>query len=108
MGRALIAQETARLWCRRAALIAEDPHTAPEEKTAYVNLGRIAIETATMDAMRLIQRSLGLAGFLEPNPIERLMRDLGTYLRQPAPDEALTEAAAWLLENPGGFESLES
>jgi len=61
-----------------------------------------------MDAMRLIQRSLGLAGFLEPNPIERLMRDLGTYLRQPAPDEALTEAAAWLLENPGGFESLES
>jgi alkylation response protein AidB-like acyl-CoA dehydrogenase len=108
MGRGIIAQETARLWCRRAALIAEGSRAAREEKTAYVNLARIAIETATMDAMRLIQRSLGLAGFLEPNPIERLMRDLGTYLRQPAPDEALTEAAAWLLENPGGFESLES
>jgi len=108
MGRALIAQETARLWCRRAALIAEDPHTAPEEKTAYVNLGRIAIETATMDAMRLIQRSLGLAGFLEPNPIERLMRDLGTYLRQPAPDEALTEAACWFVENGGGLQHFES
>jgi alkylation response protein AidB-like acyl-CoA dehydrogenase len=108
MGRAIIAQETARLWCRRAALIAEGSGAVSEEKTAYVNLGRIAIETATMDAMRLIQRSLGLAGFLEPNPVERLMRDLGTYLRQPAPDEALTEAARWFLENPGGLQSLES
>lgn len=108
MGRAIIAQETARLWCRRAALIAEGSRAAPEEKTAYVNLGRIAIETATMDAMRLIQRSLGLASFLEPNPVERLMRDLGTYLRQPAPDEALTEAAHWFLKNGGGLPSLES
>jgi alkylation response protein AidB-like acyl-CoA dehydrogenase len=102
MGRAIIAQESARLWCRQAALIAEDSHAAAEAKTAYVNLGRIAIETATMDAMRLVQRSLGLAAFVEPNPVERLMRDLGTYLRQPAPDEALTEAAAWFIENGSG------
>jgi len=99
MGRATIAQESARLWCRQAALVAEDSHAAPEAKTAYVNLGRIAIETAALDAMRLIQRSLGLAAFLESNPVERLMRDLGTYLRQPAPDEALTEAAGWFIEN---------
>jgi alkylation response protein AidB-like acyl-CoA dehydrogenase len=102
MGRATIAQESARLWCRQAALVAADSYAAPEAKTAYVNLGRIAIETATLDAMRLIQRSLGLAGFLEPNPVERLIRDLGTYLRQPAPDEALTEAAAWFIENGSG------
>jgi hypothetical protein len=71
MGHVLIAEETARLWCRKAALIAEGERADSEEKTAYVNLGRIAIETATMEAMRLIQRSLGLTAFLEPNPIER-------------------------------------
>jgi len=103
-----LSQRRRRACGRGAALIAEGSGAAPEEKTAYVNLGRIAIETATMDAMRLIQRSLGLAGFLEPNAVERLMRNLGTYLRQPAPDEALTEAARWFLENRGGLQSLES
>ena len=48
--------------------------------------------------MNLVQRSLGLSALLEPNPVERLIRDLGTYLRQPAPDEALTEAAAWFMQ----------
>jgi hypothetical protein len=42
-----------------------------------------------------------LAAFLEANPVERIMRDLGTYLRQPAPDEALTEAANWFIETEG-------
>jgi alkylation response protein AidB-like acyl-CoA dehydrogenase len=39
-----------------------------------------------------------LASVYEANPVERISRDLGTYLRQPGPDRALTNAAAWLLE----------
>ena len=108
MGRALIAQETASMWGRRAAIIAESSETLPEGKAAFVNLARSAIEAATIDAMKLVQRSLGLSAFLEPGPVERIMRDLGTYLRQPAPDEALTEAAAWFIENCGGIERLRS
>jgi alkylation response protein AidB-like acyl-CoA dehydrogenase len=108
MGRAIIAQETARMWGRRAALIAGASDAESEDKAAYVNLARSAIEAATANAIRLIQRSLGLAAFLEPNPAERLMRDLGTYLRQPAPDEALTEAAAWFIEKGCGLERLGS
>ncbi len=95
MGQILIAQETALLWTREAAMIAEGGQATSPNTTAYVNLARVAVESATLDAMRQIQRSLGLAGFLPPNPIERILRDLGTYLRQPAPDEALTEAADW-------------
>jgi hypothetical protein len=34
------------------------------------------------------------------NPVERICRDLGTYLRQPAPDEVLTEAAAYFARRP--------
>ena len=64
MGRAIIAQETARLWCSRAAVIAEDLGVDARQKTAYVNLARIAIESATLEALRLVQRSIGLVGFL--------------------------------------------
>jgi hypothetical protein len=34
---------------------------------------------------------------MRPNPIERISRDLATYLRQPGPDRALTGAADWAL-----------
>lgn len=98
MGRAFIAQETVRLWTREAALIAECNRLNTQESTAYVNLTRTAVEAATLDTLRLLQQSIGLAGFLSPSPIERIMRDLGTYLRQPAPDEALAEAAARFIE----------
>jgi hypothetical protein len=47
--------------------------------------------------MEAVQRSVGLAGFMRSHPIERLTRDLATYLRQPAPDQALTAAAAYAL-----------
>ena len=59
---------------------------------AYVNLARIAVETACFELIRQAQRGLGLAALLQPNPVERLIRDLMTYLRQPAPDLVLTEA----------------
>jgi len=93
-GRMLIAQETARLWTVSAARCTEAGATPVADRVAYVNLARIAVETACLDTMRLAQRALGLAAFLRPNPVERLLRDLAVYLRQPAPDAVLTEAAA--------------
>ena len=98
MGHALIAQETASLWLHKAAPIADEATDSPH-RLAYVNLARIAVETACLDALRLVQRSLGLAAFVPPNPIERLSRDLGTFLRQPAPDEALTDGAAYYMRH---------
>jgi hypothetical protein len=47
--------------------------------------------------MELVQRSVGLQSFMRPHPIERICRDLATYLRQPAPDRALASAANWML-----------
>ncbi len=65
----------------------------------YVNLARMAVERAALEVIGLTQRSLGLGAFVQGHPAERLMRDLGTYLRQLAPDETLTEAAAWFTAN---------
>jgi alkylation response protein AidB-like acyl-CoA dehydrogenase len=76
----------------------ESIESAPATITGYVNLARVAVESAALEIIRLVQRSLGLSAFLQTNPVERLMRDLAIYLRQPATDEALTEAAAWFLE----------
>jgi alkylation response protein AidB-like acyl-CoA dehydrogenase len=95
LGSVMIAWETSRLWVQQAALVAEDPHTDSAEAVAYTGLTRIAVETACLDAMRLVQRSLGLGAFRRGTQVERICRDLATYLRQPAPDEVLTEAAAY-------------
>jgi alkylation response protein AidB-like acyl-CoA dehydrogenase len=95
LGQAFIAQETSRLWVQAAARVAHDHTAETTHRVATVGLARIAIETACLDAMRLMQRSLGLSSFRQGNPIELICRDLSTYLRQPAPDEVLTEAALW-------------
>lgn len=94
LGAALTAAETARLWVREAALLAEGRTAAPERVVAYVNLARGAVERAALDILELAARSVGLGAFMRPNPLERMMRDLATYLRQPAPDHALVSGAA--------------
>ena len=108
MGGAAMAIETARLWVTQAATIAEATlgSRAPKQLVAYVNLARLAVEAAALDLMQLVQRSVGLQAFLRPNPIERISRDLATYLRQPGPDRALTDAAAWILARPAGVQDL--
>jgi alkylation response protein AidB-like acyl-CoA dehydrogenase len=108
LGRAAMAIETARLWVAQAASIAEAAlgSRAPEQLVAYVNLARLAVEAAALDLMQLAQRSVGLQAFLRPNPIERISRDLATYLRQPGPDRALTDAATWILGQPVGAQDL--
>lgn len=95
IGEALIARETASFWTRRAALLAEGEGFAAGDVSATVNLARIACEQSGLAVLALVQRGLGLQAFVQSNPAERVMRDLATYLRQPAPDETLTEAAAW-------------
>jgi alkylation response protein AidB-like acyl-CoA dehydrogenase len=94
IGEALIALETTRMWVHRAALLAESGTGDPGDVANTVNLARIAVETAGLDIIRLAQRSLGLIAFRIGAPPELLLRDLATYLRQPAPDVTLTEAAA--------------
>jgi alkylation response protein AidB-like acyl-CoA dehydrogenase len=97
LGEAAIAVETARLWVERAAHFAEIDNAKPDLTVAYVNLARTAVERAALTMLDLAHRSIGLTAFMRPNPIERISRDLATYLRQPGPDRALTSAAEWIL-----------
>ncbi len=107
-GRALVAAGTARLWVAAMAREAEGLGGAAGDGgaaaggagsagwvAARVNLGRTAVEAACVEVIGLVQRSLGLGAFVQGARVERMARDLATYLRQPAPDEALGEAAGF-------------
>lgn len=97
-GRSLIALESCRLLVAQAAQVAAAEALAPERVVACVNLARAAVDQAGLDVLTLAQRSIGLAGFLDDHPLEAQMRDLATYLRQPAPDHALASMAGHVLE----------
>ncbi|MCQ8278281.1 acyl-CoA/acyl-ACP dehydrogenase [Acetobacteraceae bacterium KSS8] len=97
IGEALIQRETAAFWCRRACLLAEGRGYEPGDVQATVNLARIACETSALAVIERVQRGLGLGAFVRGGVVERTMRDLATYLRQPAPDETLVEAAGWFV-----------
>ncbi len=100
VAQAIIARETSRLWVASAARTAEDARMEAGLQVATVGLARIAVERACLEAMQLVQRSLGLSSFRQGSPIERICRDLSTYLRQPAPDEVLTESGDWFARHP--------
>ncbi|MGT2478040.1 acyl-CoA dehydrogenase family protein [Methylobacterium oryzae CBMB20] len=97
LGEGAISVAGARHWVERAARIVAEDELAPDRIVAFVNLARLAVEKAGLDVLQLAQRSVGLQGFLRAHPLERLSRDLATYLRQPAPDRALTTAATEIL-----------
>jgi alkylation response protein AidB-like acyl-CoA dehydrogenase len=96
-GQSVIAHETGRLWMLEVVKRVDASTGAGEEAVAYVNLARTAVETACLDALRHIQRSLGLSAFMQGSRAERIARDLATYLRQPATDEVLLEAAGYFI-----------
>jgi alkylation response protein AidB-like acyl-CoA dehydrogenase len=73
---------------------------ADDALLAYANLARTGIERACLDILEAMERGVGSRGMLAPHPLERLGRDLTTYLRQPAPDAALADAGRYVLDSP--------
>lgn len=98
-GEATARLETVRLWTARIALIAEDIAQDPADIDALVNLARHEFEHIALAIIERIERGIGLSAMLRPNPVERIIRDLTTYLRQPFPDAALNAAAIWALRD---------
>lgn len=101
-GAGAVAVETARLWVARAGAVAETADGDPDTIAAYVDLARRAVGDAALALLADAQRAVGLSAFLHPHPLERVMRDLQVYLRQPFPDAALDAAAARLFAREDG------
>jgi alkylation response protein AidB-like acyl-CoA dehydrogenase len=99
-GEMIMAHQTARFWLERAGSVAEDLAEPPAVIVATIGLARTVVERACLDGIERVQRSLGLGAFLGGSPVERVARDLATYLRQPAIDEVLVQAAAHFMAEP--------
>jgi alkylation response protein AidB-like acyl-CoA dehydrogenase len=69
---------------------------------AAMSAARAVVERAALRVLELAERSVGATGMIAPHPLERLVRDLRTYLRQPNPDKALSEVAAAMAEGAWG------
>ena len=94
-GACVAATRSAGEWVRRAAQRAE---AQEDEAIPLVLMTRGIVEEAGLAAMEAAARSVGTASFFAGNPIDRITRDLGLYLRQPVPDQARDRAAAAWLE----------
>jgi alkylation response protein AidB-like acyl-CoA dehydrogenase len=110
LGKMAIAIESGNLWLKGAAehikhyasAFGGDPTIAnpkSEALVAYANMMRTAIEQICMEAIQLSERSVGTRGLMPPHPIERIIRDLTLYLRQPAYDAALATVGRYALQN---------
>jgi alkylation response protein AidB-like acyl-CoA dehydrogenase len=110
-GQMAIAIESGHLWLQGAAAqieryhptFAGDPTIAQPQAqalVAYANMVRTAIEQICMDAIQLTARSVGTRGLLPPHPLERIIRDLTLYLRQPAFDASIANIGRYALQHP--------
>jgi alkylation response protein AidB-like acyl-CoA dehydrogenase len=97
-----IALATARLWADRARHAAHDGGLSPTEAIQTVAMARMAIERHLLEVMTLVQRSVGLGAFRRSDPLELVMRDLATYLRQPMPDLVREKIGEWAFAQPVG------
>ena len=96
------AHESARLIVAEAARRAEAPGDA-EAIDAYVDLARTTFEAAALTVIEAARRNIGLSTFIAPDPLDRVLRDLETYLRQPFLDVSRDHAAQWLAARGGRF-----
>ena len=104
LGEMLALHETGQRWLRGAAEHAALPPTPADlpaarldALAAYVNTLRATTEDICLQTLRLAERSVGARGLLQPEPFERLHRDLTHYLRQPAPDATVADAGRFAL-----------
>jgi alkylation response protein AidB-like acyl-CoA dehydrogenase len=99
LAQGIACAKTARFWVEEAArrLSAEEPDA--DNVVAFANLTRMVTERCALDVMETVQRGVGLSSFVRPHPIERISRDLATYLRQPVPDMAMSNGAKVFLSS---------
>jgi alkylation response protein AidB-like acyl-CoA dehydrogenase len=111
IGQMAIAIESGNLWLKGAAEIIADyapnfggdshqHHPNCDRMVTYINMARTAIEQICMDAIQLCERSVGTRGLLPPYPMERIIRDLSLYLRQPGFDASQQSVGKYALTRP--------
>lgn len=95
LGECVVAARTAVQWGRACADAWTAYDAVPGDANARslqttVDAARAAVERAALDVLERVERAVGARGLLSPEPFAALVRDLRMYLRQPAPDLAIS------------------
>ncbi len=96
LGRLAIAVEGGNQWLAGAASHALYAYNSSEQVIEYANMVRTAISGVCQEVIQLTLACIGVQSCMKPNPVERVIRDLQTYLCQPNPDGALASVGAYL------------
>ncbi|WP_416443847.1 acyl-CoA dehydrogenase family protein [Leeuwenhoekiella sp. A16] len=97
LGKIAILLEQGRLWIEKSGEIADKSgDSSGDILVNYANMMRTAILDICTEVMQLAERCVGLKGFMHDHAIEKLHRDLATYLKQPGPDLALTSVGEFV------------
>lgn len=104
LGEMTIAITSGNLWIEGVAkkmdtYMENSSNENAEIYLAYTNMMRTAIEKICTDVMALCQKCVGARGLNKPYHFERIIRDLNTYLRQPAPDATLADVGKFALQS---------
>lgn len=104
LGQMAIAVESGNQWLNAASIridyyMKKNSVKEGESYVIYVNMVRTAIEQICIEVMNLCQKCVGARGLNKPYHFERIIRDLSTYLRQPAPDAVLADVGGYVLNN---------
>lgn len=91
MGKLSILMETGKLWLQGAGEAMDDKDDNPEIYVHYANMFRTVVREICEEVLNLCGMCVGFQGMMKPHPLERIQRDLSTYLKQPGPDRALSE-----------------
>jgi len=103
IGEMSIAVTSGNQWLEQAARQLDQYQLNPSQAQcdelllAFANMMRTAIEQICTQVMNLCQKCVGARGLNKPYHFERIIRDLSTYLRQPAPDASLADVGAFFL-----------
>ncbi|WP_373511790.1 acyl-CoA dehydrogenase family protein [Persicitalea sp.] len=100
LGQLAIAVEGGNQWLNGAAANTLYAYNSEQQVMEYANMVRTAITGLCQEVIQLTLSSVGVQGCMKPNPLERIIRDLQTYLCQPNPDGALAAAGKYVGDAP--------
>ncbi len=97
------------LWLQQAAANWDKWNTNElknQQLIAFANMTRTITEKICLRVIELSIKCIGARGLMQPYGMERRVRDLQFYLRQPAPDAALKDVANYVIQSGNNIETM--
>ena len=107
LGEMTILLESGRNWLRETGRVMDTETYTDEDKINHANMTRSAILDICNTVMHLAEKCVGLAGMMGDHPMQKIHRDLNTYLKQPGPDRALASVGEWAVNVENGEKTYE-